>query len=185
MFAVASNGEKSLTKQEYCCTSTEVANGNLGMHCMTDVAVAGAVQVAAAHSSDHNSSYPQETDNLAASNVGFDVEYSHGAEFIVRTGTPATVRLIFRDQKGAIIAGPTTGGKVINDSPVTFTATLSADGQAVLIVPKALGSTILRYFYCHCLTANLIVRVTNRIGPLRPHISVREIGARLSPSRGH
>jgi hypothetical protein len=141
---------------------------------MKDVAIAKTVQIAAAHSSDRDSSNPQDPHSLTASNVEFDVNYSQGAEFVVRIGTPATARLIFRDQRGAIVAGPTTGGKVINDSPVTFTATLSADGQAVLIVPKALGSTILRYFYCHCLTANLIVRVTNRIGPLRPHISVRE-----------
>ncbi len=44
----------------------------------------------------------------------------------------------------------------------------------MLIVPKALGSTILRYVYCSYVTANLIVRITNRVGPLRPHTSVRE-----------
>jgi hypothetical protein len=50
---------------------------------------------------------------------------------------------------------------------------LSPHGQSVLIVPKTLGSTILRYVYCRCLTANLIVRVTNRLGPLRPCRSIR------------
>jgi hypothetical protein len=57
--------------------------------------------------------------------------------------------------------------------PATFTATLSAHGQSVLILPIPLGSTILRYVYCRCLTANLIVRITNRVGPLRPCGSIR------------
>ncbi len=110
----------------------------------------------------------------APSSVEFDVDYSRGVEFVARVGTSAAVPLIFRDQNGKVTSGPTYGGTVINDSPATFTATLSIDGQSVLIDPKALGSTILRYVYCRCLTANLIVRITNRVGPLRPYSSVRE-----------
>ena len=108
------------------------------------------------------------------SSVEFDVDYSQGVEFVVRVGMSATVRLIFKDQSGTVIPGPTCGGIVINDSPATFEATLSADAQSVLIVAKALGSTILRYVYCRCVTANLIVRITNRVRPLRPYTKMRE-----------
>jgi hypothetical protein len=117
---------------------------------------------------------PQHARSRAPSSVEFDVDYSHGAEFVARLGTSTTVPLIFRDQEGTVIPGPTYGGTVVNDSPATFEASLSADAQSIVIVPKALGSTILRYVYCRCLTANLIVRITNRVGPLRPHSSVRE-----------
>ena len=107
------------------------------------------------------------------SNVEFDVDYSRGAEFVVRVGSPATVRLIFKDQNGAPISGPASGGMVVNDSSATLTSALSDGGQSVLIVAKALGSTIVSYVFCNCLTAGLTVRVTNRVGPLRPHRSVR------------
>jgi hypothetical protein len=117
---------------------------------------------------------PSNRSGSVVSSVEFDVDYSKGADFIVRVGTSATVRLIFKDQMGKVIPDPPPCGKVINDSPATFETTLSADGQSVLIVPKALGSTILRYVYCRCVTANLIVRVTNRVGPFRPYINVRE-----------
>jgi len=140
---------------------------------MSEVAMADAAQVAAPHFSEYDSFHPQDADKLVPSSVEFDVDYSQGAEFVIRIGSPVTTRLIFKDQKGATIPGPTSGGMVINDSPATFTATLSPKGQSVLIVPKALGSTILRYVYCRCLTANLIVRITNRVGPLRPYRSVR------------
>lgn len=111
---------------------------------------------------------------LLVSSVEFDVDYSKGVEFVVRLGMSANVRLTFRDQGGAVVPGPACGGIVINDSPAAFEAILSADGQSILIVPKALGSTILRYVYCRCVTANLIVRITNRVEPLRPSISIRE-----------
>lgn len=137
---------------------------------MSDIGVADSVQVIAPSSLgliSVNAAY-----NQAPSTVEFDVDYALGAEFVIRIGSPATVRLIFKDQSGAIIPGPAAGGAAINESPATFIATLSADGQSVLIDPKTLGSTILRYVYCRCLTANMIVRVTNRVGPLRPHRSV-------------
>jgi hypothetical protein len=108
------------------------------------------------------------------STVEFDVDYSQGVELVVRLGSPATVQLIFKDQMGSVLSGPGSGATIINDSPATFSAMLSADRQSVLIVPRALGSTIIHYVYCECLTASLIVRITNSIGPLRPTISVRD-----------
>jgi hypothetical protein len=141
---------------------------------MSEVAIADAAQVAAPRFSEYDSFHPQDARKLVPISVEFDVDYSQGAEFVIRIGSPVTTRLIFKDQKGATIPGPSSGGMVINDSPATFTATLSPGGQSALIVPKALGSTILRYVYCRCLTANLIVRITNRVGPLRPDRSVRE-----------
>jgi hypothetical protein len=140
---------------------------------MTDIATADAAQIAAPHSSEHDRFPPQNAYNPVPSSVEFDVDYSQGVEFVIRIGSPTNIRLIFKDQRGSPISRPTSGGVVLNDSPATLTSTLSGDGQSVLIAPKALGSTIVSYVSCSCLTASMIVRVTNRVGPLRPHRSVQ------------
>jgi quinol-cytochrome oxidoreductase complex cytochrome b subunit len=59
---------------------------------------------------------------------------------------PLPRHLIFKDEEGAKIADLTSGGMVIYDAPATFTATVPAHRQSVLIVPIALGSTILRLY---------------------------------------
>jgi hypothetical protein len=62
---------------------------------------------------------------------------------------------------------------VLNDSPATLTSTMSGDGRSILIVPKALGSAIVSYVLCRCLTTSLIIRITNQIGPLRLRRNIR------------
>jgi hypothetical protein len=136
---------------------------------MTNEATADAALYAAVMFLDR-----QNPQRRVPSTVEFDIDYSQGVELVVRLGSATTVQLIFKDQTGSVLPGPTSGGTVINDSPATFSAMLSADGQSVLIVPRALGSTIIHYVYCQCLTAGLIVRITNSIGSLPSDISVRD-----------
>jgi hypothetical protein len=141
---------------------------------MTDIAPADAGRRAPPHSSEHDLFHLQSTYNPVPSSVEFDIDYSHGVELVIRIGSPATVHLIFKDQRRSSIFRLISGGMLLNNSPETLTATLSDDGQSVLIVPKALGSTIVSYALCRCLTTSLIVRVTNRVGLLRPHLDIRE-----------
>jgi hypothetical protein len=111
--------------------------------------------------------------NSVPKSVEFDIDYSQGAEFVIRIGSPTTVGLIFRDQVGSPIARSISGGLLLNDSSATLTCTMSGDGKSALIAPKTLGSAIIKYVLCSCLTTGLIVRVTNRVGPLSTHHSVR------------